>query len=391
MKSALLLFVIIVFAQLVNPNFARTEELRRILYGTTASPSHLPIWVAKDAGFFEKAGLNVEPVQVRGGSLITLAIITGDLPFSGAGAESVVAARAAGGDVVLLACPVDADPVYLITRPEIKSAQDLKGQASAVTRYGSTTHFYLRAALKHVGLNPERDMTILQLGAGPEMVVALDRGAIAAAALTTRYAIPFLQRGWPVLVDLSTTDLVYPSSCVTSSRTFIKARAQNYARILARLCGGNSFDQKRSSLRRKIIHQMDARERRRDHQENRRGLCPLVQGRALRAGQRDRECDSGFDQSPPRFQRIPRLARAVPRKWTLGEGVARQMKRMEYWNDGVMGRKPTLQSLQTPSGLLLPLQKLQPDPFGSFKKTNPPTVGEHALFENLQTGGFNLA
>ena len=231
MKSAFLLFVIIVFSPLVNPNFARTEELRRILYGTTASPSHLPIWVAKDAGFFEKAGLNVEPVQVRGGSLITLAIITGDLPFSGAGAESVVAARAAGGDVVLLACPVDADPVYLITRPEIKSAQDLKGQASAVTRYGSTTHFYLRAALKHVGLNPERDMTILQLGAGPEMVVALDRGAIAAAALTTRYAIPFLQRGWPVLVDLSTTDLVYPSSCVTSSRAFIKARAQNHARI----------------------------------------------------------------------------------------------------------------------------------------------------------------
>jgi ABC-type nitrate/sulfonate/bicarbonate transport system substrate-binding protein len=59
-----------------------------------ASPSHLPIWVAKDAGLFEKAGMNVEPVQIRGGSLITLAIITGDLPFSGAGAESVVAARA---------------------------------------------------------------------------------------------------------------------------------------------------------------------------------------------------------------------------------------------------------------------------------------------------------
>ena len=122
-----------------------------------------------------------EPVQIRGGSLITLAIITGDLPFSGAGAESVVAARAAGGDIILLACPVDADPVYLITRPEIKSPQELKGLASAVTRYGSTTHFYLRAALKHVGLNPDKDMTILQLGAGPEMVIALERGAIAAA------------------------------------------------------------------------------------------------------------------------------------------------------------------------------------------------------------------
>jgi NitT/TauT family transport system substrate-binding protein len=200
-----------------------SQELRRILYGTTASPAHLPVWVAKDAGYFQKSGLNVEPVQIRGGSLITLAILTGDLPFSGAGAESVVAARASGGDIILLACPVDTDPVYLITRPEISSAQDLKGLASAVTRYGSTTHFYLRAALKHVGLDPDKDMTILQLGAGPEMVIALDRGAIAAAALTTRYAIPFLQRGWPVLVDLSHTDLVYPSSCVTSSRAFVRA------------------------------------------------------------------------------------------------------------------------------------------------------------------------
>jgi NitT/TauT family transport system substrate-binding protein len=197
-------------------------ELRRIPYGTSASPSHLPVWVAKDAGYFAQYSLNVEPVQIRGGSLITLAIITGDLPFSGAGAESVIAARAAGGDVVLLACPVNADPVYLITRPEIKSAAELKGQASAITRYGSTTHFYLRAALRHVGLH-EKDMTVLQLGAGPEMVAALDAGRIAAAALTTRYAIPFLERGWPVLVNLSETDFIYPSSCVTSSRAFIRA------------------------------------------------------------------------------------------------------------------------------------------------------------------------
>ena len=217
---------------------AYAAELKRILYGTTASPSHLPVWVAKDAGYFEKSGLSVEPVHVRGGSLITLAILTGDLPFSGAGAESVIAARASGGDIILLACPVDADPVYLITRPEIKSAQDLKGLASAVTRYGSTTHFYLRAALKHVGLNPDKDMTILQLGAGPEMVIALDRGAIAAAALTTRYAIPFLQRGWPVLVDLSNTDLVYPSSCVTSSRAFIKAEPKTTHDFLSAYVAG---------------------------------------------------------------------------------------------------------------------------------------------------------
>src|SRR5438094_9155713 len=107
-------------------------NLRRIHYGTTASISHLPIWVAKDAGFFAKKGLNVEPVQIRGGALITMGIMSGQLQFSGAGAESVVAARVEGGDVLLLACPVDSDPVYLITRPEIRSAAELKGKATAV-------------------------------------------------------------------------------------------------------------------------------------------------------------------------------------------------------------------------------------------------------------------
>ena len=215
--------IAVFFALFLAAQPADAQELKRIYYGTTASPAHLPVWVARDAGLFARHGLNVEPVQIRGGSLIALVIITGDLPLSGVGAESVVAARAAGGDVVLLACPIDADPVYLIARPEVKSAADLKGQASAVTRYGSSTHFYLRAALKQVGLDPERDVTVLQLGAGPEMVAALEVGRIAAAALTTRYAIPFLQRGWPVLVDLSKTDLIYPASCVTSSRAYIRA------------------------------------------------------------------------------------------------------------------------------------------------------------------------
>ena len=64
------------------------QEPRRIMYGTTASPSNLPIWVAKDAGYFDKYRFNVEPVQIRGGSLITLAIITGDLPFSEIGRAS---------------------------------------------------------------------------------------------------------------------------------------------------------------------------------------------------------------------------------------------------------------------------------------------------------------
>lgn len=202
---------------------APAQDLRRIHYGTSTSTAHLPIWVAKDSGLFAKNGLNVEPVQIRGGPLITMGIMSGQLQFSGAGAESIVAARIEGADVVLLACPVDSDPVYLIARPEIKSAAELKGKATAVTRLGGTTHFYLRAALRQIGIDPDKEVTILQLGSGTEAVSAMESGRITMAALTNRYAIPLLQKGWPVFVDLSSTDFIYPSSCVAGSRAFVKA------------------------------------------------------------------------------------------------------------------------------------------------------------------------
>jgi hypothetical protein len=75
-----------------------------------------------------------------------------------------------------------------------------------------------------------RTLTILQLGAGPEIVSALETGRIAAAALSTRYALPYLERGWPMLVDLSTTDLVYPSSCVKAAEALSKVNP-NWLRI----------------------------------------------------------------------------------------------------------------------------------------------------------------
>ena len=211
---------------------AQAQDLKRINYGTSTSISHLPVWVAKDAGFFVKNGLNVEPIQIRGGSMITMAIMSGQLQFSGVGAGSVVAGRIEGGDLVLLACPADLEPVYLITRPEIKSASELKGKVSAVTRLNSSIHFYLRAALKMVGVDSDKEMTLLQLGGSAEIVSALEAARISAAALTIRDALPFIQRNWPVLVDLSKTDLIYPSSCVTSSRTFVKNEPRTVERFL---------------------------------------------------------------------------------------------------------------------------------------------------------------
>jgi NitT/TauT family transport system substrate-binding protein len=221
-RSAVSLLLIILALLWTQP-FANAQEPRRILYGVSTSISHLPVWVGKDTGLFAKNGLNIEPVQIRGGAVSTMAIMSGQAVLSGVGAGSVVAARVEGGDIVLLACPADLEPVYLIARPEIKSPAELKGKAAGVTRLNSSIHFYLRSATRMVGIDSDKEMTLLQLGGSAEISAALEAGRIAAAALTIKDVLPFMQRGWPVLADLTKSDLVYPSSCVTSTRAFVKA------------------------------------------------------------------------------------------------------------------------------------------------------------------------
>ena len=224
------LSLLLLSSAVVKPLWA--QETRRVRFAITNPPHFLPIWLARDTGIFSKHGLDVEIIFMRGGALITMGILSGELQLSGVGAESVVAAKLEGGDAVLLACPLDTDLVYLIGRPDIKTPEQLKGKSTAVTRLGSSIHFYLRSALKYLGMDADKEMTILQLGGGPEIAAALETGRIAAGILTIRYALPFLERGWPVLIDLSKTDLKYPPSCVGSSRAFVRRNPNTVERFL---------------------------------------------------------------------------------------------------------------------------------------------------------------
>ncbi len=216
----------------LSPLRSLAQEPLRVPYGVTTSLQHLPILVGKESGLFARYGFNVEPIHIRGGALITTMIMSGTVQFSGAGAESVVAARIEGGDAALIACPADTDVVYFVARPEFKNPASLKGKNSAVTRLGSTTHFYLRIALRALGLDPEKDMTILQLGGGAEIVSAMRSGRVAAAALPFRNTYNLIQTGWPLLADLSTPNFIYPSSCVATSRTLIKNNPARVERFL---------------------------------------------------------------------------------------------------------------------------------------------------------------
>src|SRR4026209_251618 len=101
-KPSLIGFVVaFLVASIALPGVA--QESRHIRFAVTNPPHFLPIWLAKDTGIFAKHGLDVEVIFMRGGALITMGILSGELQLSGVGAESVVAAKLEGGDAVLLA------------------------------------------------------------------------------------------------------------------------------------------------------------------------------------------------------------------------------------------------------------------------------------------------
>ena len=108
-----------------------------------------------------------------------------------------------------------------------------------------------------VGVDSDKELTLLQLGGSQEIVAALESGRISAATVTIRDALPFIQRNWPVLIDLTKTDLIYPSSCVTSSHTFVKTEPKVVENFLKAYVAGIQLSQEGSELRGTISKEVD--------------------------------------------------------------------------------------------------------------------------------------
>jgi NitT/TauT family transport system substrate-binding protein len=95
-----------------------------------------PLWVAHDMGIFSRHGLEVQLLYIGGGSVVTQALLGGDVQFVRLGANAVVQASLRGADLRMIANTINRLVFKLMSKPEIKSAADLKGKTIGVTRLG---------------------------------------------------------------------------------------------------------------------------------------------------------------------------------------------------------------------------------------------------------------
>ncbi len=114
--------------------FGAQEKLANVTIAyTSISPQYAPIWIAKEAGFFKRNGVNAQLVYMRGGVVATQALVSNDVNFINAGGGGVVDAVLGGADIFIVASPINQEPQVLVTRREIKDLAQLKGKNSQST------------------------------------------------------------------------------------------------------------------------------------------------------------------------------------------------------------------------------------------------------------------
>ena len=213
--------VILAVSLLLTLSFSvASAQLTKMTVGYSAMTSaHLPAWLAKETGIFVKNGLDVQLVYVRAGTTVMMALLSKETPISQVGGSAIVSASLRGADAVMIAGGTETADAWLMSRPEIKTAEQLKGGSVAISVFGGTADSFTRIALKRLGLTPVKDVAIVQIGGLPERLSALEKGKVQATILFMPDVFIAQKLGFYTLVHVS---LPYQTTSVATTRRFIR-------------------------------------------------------------------------------------------------------------------------------------------------------------------------
>ncbi len=222
-------------------------------YSAIAGAQAVP-WVAKDAGLFEKHGLDLTLIYLDGGSKATQAMMSGDVPIAQIGGNAPILARLKGGDVTIIAGVINVLAYSLIVSPEIKRPEDLRGKKLAVSRYGSNSDYATRKILVKWGLRPDRDVAIIQIPGGqPTRLAALQNGQV--AGLVAQPPVTNLARKLKlgILAEPEDFGSAYPNTPVAAPSQYLREKRETARRFMRAFVEAIYIYKNRPDFSKKVI------------------------------------------------------------------------------------------------------------------------------------------
>jgi NitT/TauT family transport system substrate-binding protein len=190
-----------------------------------------PMYYGVKTGIFKKYGLDVSLIGIQGGSALTQALVGGSVDIAQNGYTPSIAAGLAGGGVAIVGGISNKLPFQMIVKKEITSGADLKGKKIAISRYGSSTDTAATFALEKLGLK-RTDVVLLQLGSEGPRTAALMSGQIDASLEQYPMTGEMIERGYPVLLDVTPIAGDYPNTAYVVSRAYLAKNADAVKRFL---------------------------------------------------------------------------------------------------------------------------------------------------------------
>ena len=200
------------------------------------------LYVTKKIGAFKRNGLDVDFLLLQGGSQALQVLLSGELKLiSGGGGAAAQRARFKGAGNLLVATYTPTMPYGLYVNGKISDPKRLKGGKVAISRFGGSSDFAAHFMLSRLGLDPAKDVTIMQIGNQRERMSALMNESVEGSVVDAPNTLIARQQGFVELADASKLGLVYPHNNIATTERFIREEPQTVFNFLRAFVEGIAF------------------------------------------------------------------------------------------------------------------------------------------------------
>ena len=240
-KASMMVLIAAAFVCSISAK-AQSQERIKIAY-SSADASNTVWFTALDAGLYKKYGLDPELIFIQSSTMSVSTVVSGDVQVANVSGGAVASAVVGGANLVMTACYVNTLPYELVVQESVKSAEDLRGKSVGISRLGSSSDVAARVLIKGLGLEPVKDVAILQVGGPGERAAAFRGGRI--VGFPSPPGTIHLAKGMPHKVIISTADFQkrfeFPYICSVTTRNFLATRHDTMRRLTMALIESTHF------------------------------------------------------------------------------------------------------------------------------------------------------
>ena len=235
-RFAGILFALILLAPAAHEISAQD----RISLGITTKTGStgLPFVIAEEKGFFKSEGLNAVSVVMQN-QVVVNGVVARQVDYGGT-FSNFVGAALSGLPVRIVMAVMDGSDHYLVTSPNIKRVEDLKGKKFGISSFGGTPHSEAVMILRKFGMNPEKDVTFLQIGGSSSRYAALDSGSIDAAMLVPPFNKLAAKRGFNEILSFNEI-MSIPLGGLTVHTQRIKEKPDEIVKMIKAMLKGVNY------------------------------------------------------------------------------------------------------------------------------------------------------